>query len=116
MTRVTIWRSQESAQSKSVSATGDFSRDHGRERTGNVGNTARGTCRASALQTPPQCPIQKDELCTIFAEAIFVVLISIAILSYIDRQFRAQNFLEFFAAHRGLLSIYGAYMFSEIAL
>jgi hypothetical protein len=68
------------------------------------------------LQTLPQCPIQKDELCTIYAEAIFLVLISIAILSYIDRQFRAQNFLEFFAAHRGLLSIYGAYVFSEIVL
>lgn len=71
MTRVTIWRSQESAQSKSVSATGDFSRDHGRERTGNTGNTVRGTCRASALQTPPQCPIQKDELCTIFCRSNF---------------------------------------------
>jgi hypothetical protein len=114
MTRVTIRRSQESAQSKSCSATGDFSDTMDANARGTLG-TQRGEL-VEPLQTLPQCPIQKDELCTIYAEAIFLVLISIAILSYIDRQFRAQNFLEFFAAHRGLLSIYGAYVFSEIVL
>lgn len=107
MTRVTIRRSQESAQSKSGSATGDFSETMDANARGTLG-TQRGELvepLESALQTLPQCPTQKDELCTIYAEAIFLVLISIAILSYIDRQFRAQNFLEFLAALRGLLSI-----------
>ena len=56
ITRVKIRRSQESAQSKSGWAPGDFSsQTMESERTGNVGNATRGTCRASALQVSKRC-------------------------------------------------------------